>query len=56
MECASCVNDIADNDRVIKVFSGEYVHEECILDYIFLNLERFGLEAHKFNYFIEGEY
>lgn len=51
-ECVSCGNDIVENDRVFQVFSGEYVHEECILDYIFLNLEQFGLIAHNFNYFV----
>ena len=55
-ECISCKNDIVENDSVIQIFSGGYVHEECILDYIFLNLEQFGLEAHNFNYFIKGEY
>ena len=56
LECASCKNDIAENDSVIQVFCGGYVHEECILDYIFLNLDQFGLEAHSLHYFIEGEY
>ena len=41
-ECVSCKNEIGENDSVIQVFSGRYVHEECILDYIFLNLEQDG--------------
>ena len=39
-ECASCGNDIEQGSEYREI-NGDYVHEECILDFLYLKIDLF---------------